>query len=694
MRKALIKTAAGVEEITAYTVAEMDLSRIEVSEYRSNRPCPSPYFGTYDIETTSYEGDQDTPRLSFMYHWQACIAGTCVYGRYWSEWEELIQTISEHFRCDEKHPFIMYVHNLGYEYQYMKHFLRRLGDYELFAPQPRKPLSVRTSLGIEFRCSYKLTNMSLEHACKFEKCVKYLKQAGDLDYRKLRFPWTPLDNTEFSYCIGDVVSQYDMIKCRMANHGDNTRTIPLTSTAYVRRDMRKSCRQNQHYRDFYRSLRLTKPVYTLLKKTARGGDTHANRYMAGKEIPQVDSYDIQSSYPYQMCTKQYPISSFTYYGELDSITELEDLLSSKACLFRIILTKVELKNNSPFPYIPSDKCESYRNPVFDNGRILSADMIDMTITDIDYKIISDQYKWEEIYISDMHTAEYGYLPDCITSVILEYFTNKTKYKAISQANPDDRDAEYYKDRSKNEVNSTFGMMYTDPIRDLIVELDSGKWKRKSPDLDEELERYNKNPNAFLYYAWGVWTTAHARYQLHELRSILGEHNGIYQDTDSFKGVNFEHSKIAEENARIIEIDIARKAYAEYNGERAYLGIFDHETSKGAYETFITLGAKKYAYVEQGKLKVTVSGVNKTLAPYELGSIHNFRPGFVFHSAGGLKMTYLENGIINVTIRGNTFETASGIYTEDGTYELGITDEYEELIGYDPYSVTDDSIFFY
>ena len=65
-------------------------------------------FGTFDIESTTMPGRKhkklvkhkngtqtletvwDAEPWAFMYHWQACICGTCVFGRRWEEFFELL----------------------------------------------------------------------------------------------------------------------------------------------------------------------------------------------------------------------------------------------------------------------------------------------------------------------------------------------------------------------------------------------------------------------------------------------------------------------------------------------------------------------------------------------------------------------------------------------------------------------------
>ena len=101
---------------------------------------------------------------------------------------------------------------------------------------------------------------------------------------------------------------------------------------------------------------------------------------------------------------------------------------------------------------------------------------------------------------------------------------------------------------------------------------------------------------------------------------------------------------------------------------------------------LKLWAKKYVYEDEKGLHVTISGVNKKLGAKELKTIDNFVPGFVFKDAGGLTLYYndAEQGIHQITVNGCTMTTASNIGMIDSTYEIGITGEYAELIGYNIY----------
>lgn len=645
-------------------------------------------FASFDIETSSLPGDESSPKRSWMYHWQMCVNSYVCVGRRWSEWIAFMRRLKAVLHFSPDRTFVIYVHNLGYEYQYMKKFLQGFGSYTIFAPQPRKPLSVRCDAGIEFRCSWKLTNMSLEQACKFEKGMIFGKQKGDLDYKEIRTPDTILKPKEIGYCVCDALCLWQLIYNRMRNEHDNLNTIPLTSTGYVRRRCRKECAKTPGYRDLFHSLEMTENVYNMLKSTARGGDTHANRYLSGRIWDGVDSFDVQSSYPYVMMTKKFPMTKFTPYGDVDSMSDFRKLLSTKACLFRVIFENIRLKKHIAMPYISVSKCEHITGERLDNGRILSADHLCAVYTDIDFELIECQYEWDTIYIADMHIASYGDLPEPIKTVIMELYTEKCTLKLERAKAEKAGDIELYRDldckymKCKNRLNGIFGMMYTDPVREIIEEQPDGKWTSSPADVSEALAKFYRSRNSFLYYAWGVWTTAHARRHLADLVEITGQDTTIYCDTDSSKAMNVDLKAIEEANVKIRQECIVKNAYVELEGERYYLGEYEHENASQL--RFKTLGAKKYVLEEDGELKITISGVAKEEGARELATIYNFVPGFTFCKAGGIEFTYIEAQRHVININGCKFLTASAAYSEESTYELGITGEYCDLIGYNIY----------
>lgn len=694
-----------LEEYCAYEVEEFpfqNVSRETLNSIYSKKIKYLNEYMTFDIETTTYLNENYIPPrpYGFMYHWQACFGGYCVYGRRWEEWINFMQMCKK-ISLETLSVIVIYVHNLGFEFQFIRQILKQFGEeVEVFAPQKRKPLTIRIDKTFEFRCSWKLSNMSLYMFTKNEYGNIYLKADGDLDYKKYRTYLTVLTNTEFSYCMMDVLALYTAIKAKMRNENDDITSIPLTSTSYVRRDCRRHCKADKTYKSLYLKQRLTCPIYLLLKEAGRGGDTGANRYLAGQIISDVDSYDVKSSYPYQLVTQEFPCTRFYLYGNEFTISEFNGLCSKKAVLFRAFFSKIRIKKEVVDIYLPYSKAiEKPENAVIANGRLLSADSAFYTLTELDWIIVQESYEWDEISISDVYTAKKALLPRPIRNTVMEYFETKCKLDLLADQQKtagqleEFANTKYLYMRSKNRLNGIFGMCYTDPVRDGITcNLDTGEWTQSKPCIDDALNEFYSNGNNFLVYAWGVWTTAHARLHLHKLTKIVGQ-NTIYWDTDSNKGISSNAIKwqVMLANRAIKRNCIETGAWTKVQGHLYYLGIYEYEAH---YKEFKTLGAKKYAYIDdEGKLSCTISGVAKSNSPNhpdgarELKTIENLQAGFVFREAGGITLYYnddIEFGYHE--INGLRMLTGSNVGMVDSEYTIGITKEYAEIIGYNEYCI--------
>lgn len=674
----------------AYTLEDIPLQNVSRETFQKgkgdDRIIVSNNICTFDIETTSYKTSDGVK--GFMYIWQFCINGVCVYGRKWEEFSQLLKLLVEYTGAN----LIIYVHNLSFEFQFIRQLLLNTYEHvEVFAPQKRKPLTVRTD-AIELRCSYKLSNMSLEKACKNELGCEYLKAVGDLDYSIYRTCDTELSDEEFGYCMTDVLCLYSYIKAKLHNDNDTLKTIPLTSTGYVRRDCRKACKNSKEYQKLYSRLTVSEPVYKLLKEAGRGGDTSSNRYLTGEIIADVDSFDVKSSYPYQMLTQEFPMSRFYAYGGVSDLEEFISLYKEYALLFRVTFEGLKALPDAIDLYLTVDKANASSGKVVNsNGRVLSAQYINYTLTEIDWAIVERSYTWDSISVTDMHYAKKALLPKELREVILEYFRQKCELGY--ERGKRDEDSEEYANlnylymKSKNKLNGIFGMTYTDIVRSIITIDEGGKWNEKRPDkISDSIVDYYANRNNFLYYPWGVWTTAHARLHLNNLITLIGE-SSIYWDTDSDKAQVTPKilGKIKIANERIQSICEAQGAYIDMPYGREYLGIYEHETVKGAYRRFKTLGSKKYAYEDcHGKLHVTISGVNKSKGATELAKLENFQPGFIFREAGGNTL-YYNNEPWSKQVHGDsTFYSGDNIGITDSTYMLGVTREYAEILGLDLY----------
>lgn len=618
----------------------------------------------FDIESTTIS----EIRQSVMYIWQFQVDDICtVVGRTWEEFLSFLDKIKEQLNGDEY--LCIFVHNLSYEFQFLRGIYEFDSD-EVFAIDNRKILKCLMLNHFEFRCSYLHSNMSLKEYTE-KMGAEHSKLSGvEFDYKKVRYPWTELSDQELQYCINDVLGLVEALKIEMKHDNDNLYTIPLTSTGYVRRDAKEAMRQVSH--NFVKGIFPTTEVYELLREAFRGGNTHANRWYAGQPLKEVRSYDRSSSYPDVVCNCLFPVSEFTPtdWNDFDRLIELIKV-RKRAVIFRIAMKDVELINEFwGCPYLSKDKCRMVQNAVYDNGRILTAEYLETTLTDIDLDIVLSQYKFSNARPFDIYHARYGKLPKPLIECTIRYYRAKTELKG------DDDNALYYI-KSKNKLNSIYGLMAQDPVKQSILFVNNDFIQDTKPAEDILAKGKRK---AFLVYQWGVWVTAWARYRLEEGIRLAGE-NFVYCDTDSVKylgDVNWDKL-----NTKRRLDSLKSGAYAvDSKGIKHYMGVYEPEV-KGSYEEFATLGAKKYLYRENGKLHITIAGVNKKLGAEELeehGGIEAFKEGFVFNKAGGTQSVY--NDFPEVTsyeVDGHTLNITSNIVIEDSSYTLGITEEYYKIL---------------
>ena len=121
-----------------------------------------------------------------------------------------------------------------------------------------------------------------------------------------------------------------------------------------------------------------------------------------------------------------------------------------------------------------------------------------------------------------------------------------------------------------------------------------------------------------------------------------------------------------------------------NGKYHYMGVFEDEKKSEAIE-FKTLGAKKYAYrTLDGKLHITIAGVNKKIGAIELekaGGLPAMQEDFQFKHAGGLEAKYNDFPEVTswTTKEGVTIKITRNVCLVPTTKTLGISDEFKELI---------------
>lgn len=500
-----------------------------------------------------------------------------------------------------------------------------------------------------------------------------MEKKDTYNYKLLRTPDTYLTKTELEYCYCDVRGLSECIQAMLVE--DDVTTIPLTSTGYVRRDCRNAM-NTKEWRQIFKKCELNTKQYKLLREIFRGGDTHANRKYAGKIIENVRSKDIESSYPARCMLSYFPCGKLTKVS-INTIEEYEKYSNKYCVMFRANFWGLKIHEDEPFPYIPIAKTIYRSNVVNDNGRILKASYIQMSLTEIDMQIIQEQYDMDGFTIEEAYISTRGQLPIELMQVIIDYYNSKTSLKGIA-------DCYYEYMKKKNKLNSTYGMMVSSIVHNIIM-YECGKWVTDSEDAEKALKKYFSGRNNFLLYQHGVYVTAHARKELREGVKLVKE-CAVYQDTDAVKFFKYPMSifdKLNEEKEKEAENNIVPAIAYDKDKRLHHMGIWDDD---GEYPLFKTLGAKKYAYTDKdGEFHITVSGMSKELGAKAIKKIENFEvTGTPLNDVGRTTSWYNEENIHEISItdyRGkeSTFTTASNIAVLDSTYEIGITGEYAEVL---------------
>lgn len=660
-----------------------------------NIPC------AFDTENCSFfhsNGKGEQEKVAVTYVWTFCICKCCILGRTWKEYKYLVSRLSALLNtAPDKQHLVVYVHNLGYDFQ----FMRKWFEWDkVFSLRERTPIYAIDSHGIEYRCSYILSGNSLQKVGNDLDIDGIRKLVGDLDYTKIRHTGTQLTDKEKMYCLFDVIVICEYIRRKIQEDG-NIAKIPYTKTGYVRRFVRAACFNGEEekykrlrYTELMGELKIQSPnEYRQLKRAFQGGFTHANSHKVGKTLEKVASFDFTSSYPTVMVCEKFPMSSAKVVRTVFNDTNIQDFynyLNKYCCLF-----DVEFKGLRPKvyyeSYISESRCFKLACPIVNNGRVFSADIVRTTMTEQDFMIVTSMYEWDSFTVVNLRVYVKAYLPKDIVQAILYLYNQKTQLKGVKG-----REVDYL--RSKEMINSVYGMTVTDIVRDEI--LYNGEWSTETPELNTKLLEYNEDRSRFLFYPWGVWVTAYARRNLFTGIIEAGE-DYVYADTDSVKMQNSaaHTAYIQKYNKKVLErlenalnhhqIPIEHLYPETIKGDKKPLGVWDYE---GTYARFKTLGAKRYLVEgEDGKCRMTVAGLNKRVAMDYLEDKYGASVFDAFSTrleippgkAGKLTHTYIDDtrkGVIvdYLGVKGE-YEERSCIHLEPAGYNLSLSAQYIKFL---------------
>lgn len=602
----------------------------------------------FDIETTNV----DESETAYMYIWQCCIDSSVYVGRTWDDFFDFLHWLRQPAILPPDKGYIhIFIHNMSFEMSFLlPQFVKRNMLKRVFAKAEWQPIEVEITGGIVFRDTMALTNMSLaslaKNYTKTQKLVYIDEETGekisDLDYSIPRNSKTVLTARELSYCINDVVILSEYAQQLHAEYTMYRRRIPLTSTGIVRQYVKEQIPPNRRYA-------VQQHIASLFPETVeqynytmrwlfRGGFTHAQTAICGDILYNVSSFDFTSAYPSIMIHEAFPATPFEIVqnptkSKIDSLIDAGRAVLAMVDFYGIQATCAHVVESK-------HKIIDYEHAIFENGRLYKAAHIRVLLTDIDYQIYHDFYKWDRCEIVSAKTAHKKRLPDYLFNAVLEFYKGKkelkAQVKAAEAAGVDASDIKKLLQKVKGMLNSCYGMTVSHLNFDEIT-YDADGWHEVDGESYDVLKQQQ-----FLSPYWGIYVTAYCRRNILAAMKYYNE-NAAYSDTDSIKLLGNDFSFFDEYNARVraLNEDICRRRGlpVEIYGD---LGLFDNE---GMYFRFKAWGAKRYVYEKDGNIEAVIAGLPKSVTKSYAKENGNdalfdfFRPGMSFEDADKNRHVY-------------------------------------------------------
>lgn len=606
-----------------------------------------------------------------------------------------------------------YIHNAGFEFQHMRNVFE--GSFkQVFARNSHKPMKWHININkvhFEFRCSYFLTQKSLDNWAKDENLA--VTKADKIDYSKIRHPETVLEPELVDYALRDVVTMVYGIRKYRDKYG-SIDDIVLTQTGEVRYDLFNSvCKTDPRWCKLMVDIASTYDSiqYKKLLKLFAGGWTHANKYYANKN-PLVNDdgsykichcWDLSSSYPASMTIRKMPVSIF----ECRPVKEFWDLekVDVRSSNYRW-WARIRVKNcmasidNSFWSISKTDKASGI---IADNGRCEFIGSGEISIIDTDWEIFKEAYDFDnsDIEVLELQRADAGYLSKDLILKILQYYGDKTSLKGVK-----DRESEYK--AGKQKINGIYGCFVTKVAMDQVEFGDNGWNVTPFESLGEEyfdqIIGSLKQEKQFGCYQLGIWVTGWSRWTLWKMilkidknrsvdRGYYKQSSLVYGDTDSLKGyfTDEEMSWFHEFNK---QITLDSYMVADYYGFDRDL--YNPKTIKGVAKplgwwdqeedaVLKTLGAKRYVAVHDGQLETTIAGLPKSAGSKKIKTIEDFNNHTVWgaNESGKLTAYYIDDmePMVWTDHFGKSYKGYDkyGISLKPTSFDMSLSSEFESFL---------------
>lgn len=654
-------------------------------------------------------------------------------------------TLSEQLIC--------YCHNLDYELFHILRDIRangivssKLDIYNMplgnsIFRDKNAPLSIwlQEIPNINFRCSLALFNKSVKQLGKELNLPKL-----EYDYKVTRTPYDELTQLDYDYNERDNIIVAKSFFKRWTERNETLETTPLTFTASTKKDRHNFIKQHFGNKEL-KALNIDSnniydeyDFYKICLNAYMGGLTTANtNYFNRKILDKIISIDITSSYPYQMCTRRFPLydkkyvnhfigdEADSFYSEFLHGLTYEEMLKNTliAGYFATVeIYNLEIKNKKFLLPLSSSNTILIEGETVVNGKVLKADKIVMSLDNITLCWLNKCYYYDDIVVKELiTTTKDRYLRKGEISFILNNFKIKQTMKHV-------KGQEVNYALAKVNCNNMYGVKVQKPIKDRydIIEGEVIKIEFKDSfmyNLSSE-EVYNnfinvKKDNMFKnlggknfdIFSDGIYVTSFARYMLLDMMIKLTDNNClcIYCDTDSLKficeDIKSIQKFIQDINWGVVSNNKELYRFKEFKKDfkvsvKEYeaickLGTWDFENDEDAkgniipYQYFKTMGAKKYAYINNDGIHTTIAGcskkVSETITKYCI--INNiplvegiellFDVGTEFdETCSGRTTAYRENRdysyIQSLRYKGKPLLSNGGIIIEDTSYTLNLS----------------------
>lgn len=572
----------------------------------------------FDIETTKIDDNK-----TFMYGWQFGIENTVIWGETWQQFIEFLAELKRLLQANDKQRLIVFVANLGYEWQFMKHFLTVTDS---FFKETREPVEITHDGFITFKECLSWGGSLAKLATDY---CSIPKLKGDLDYSVYRESYRDFKNCrEWAYIDFDVLILTQFARWFNDTYLRDLHSKPVTITQALNHRIKARQTETGEEKPTVKDFPKNYTSYdTLMSWVYRGGYVHANERYVGRVLSNLWSFDFTSSYPARMLQELFPwrftevdpaklnLVNYNFDGSKFAFYGLFIFTNIRATTDHSIESKSKCVKLPYKTVIKNGKEKKVLDAVIDNGRIKSVNG-DMWVwlTNLDYDSYREFYDWDTVKCAKLMVSRLKPLPNYLVDELSTLYTTKAILK---------KEHKNYA-LEKAYCNSTYGLTVKRIIVKDCVLLDGSEVVHVDKDTEKEYKRYTEK--SLLLPQWGCWISAYARRELlkvvfqletntHDKQGNIVENHVIYCDTDSIKFTSPYGREIVKKynndrQARMAKICNDRQLEKSIFWD---LGSFDNEYPHGI-KKLKTLGAKRYihTYIEGGSkhYQATVAGLPK------------------------------------------------------------------------------------